>query len=70
MIKDVTILHLRKLVSKLNKEDKIIGIWKLSKTELKEKIQKIKYEIKHNDKTGKYELRPLVQMNRRKVIKL
>jgi len=68
--KDVSLTHLRKLASKMNKEDKIVGVWKMSKDDLKDKIGKLKYEIKHNEKSKKYELRPKVQMNRRKVIKI
>jgi 2-phosphoglycerate kinase len=68
--KEVALTHLRKLASKMNKEDKIKGVWKMSKADLKKELDKLKYEIKHNDKTKQYELRPRVQMNRRKVIKL
>lgn len=68
--KDVSLTHLRKLASKMNKEDKIVGVWKMSKADLKDKIGKLKYEIKHNEKSNKYELRPKVQMNRRRVIKV
>jgi hypothetical protein len=71
MVKEVTLTHLRKLVSKLNKENKIVGAWKMSKPDLLKLIKKIKYEVKHNEKSGKYELRPTgTGMKRARVIKI
>ncbi len=70
MAKEVAVSHLRKLASKMNKEDKIVGVWKMSKADLKKELDKLKYDCVYNEKTKKYELRPRVQMNRRKVIKI
>jgi len=57
---------LLKLVSKLNKQDKIIGAYKMKKEDLIKKVEELKYDIEHDKK----ELRPRVEMKRRKVIKL
>lgn len=57
---------LLKLVSKLNKEDKIVGAYKIKKEDLIKKVEGLKYDIDHEQK----ELRPRVEMKRRKVIKL
>lgn len=57
---------LLKLVSKLNKQDKIIGAYKMKKEDLIKKVEELKYDIEHEKK----ELRPRVEMKRRKVIKL
>lgn len=57
---------LLKLVSKLNKEDKIVGAYKIKKEDLIKKVEGLKYDIDHEKK----ELRPRVEMKRRKVIKL
>lgn len=57
---------LLKLVSKLNKEDKITGAYKMKKEDLIKKVEDLKYDIEHEKK----QLRPRVEMKRRKVIKL
>ncbi len=57
---------LLKLVSKLNKQDKIVGAYKMKKEDLIKKVEELKYDIEHDKK----ELRPRVEMKRRKVIKL
>jgi len=57
---------LLKLVSKLNKQDKIVGAYKMKKEDLIKKVEELKYDIEHEKK----ELRPRVEMKRRKVIKL
>lgn len=57
---------LLKLVSKLNKQDKIVGAYKMKKEDLIKKVEELKYDIDHEKK----ELRPRVEMKRRKVIKL
>ena len=57
---------LLKLVSKLNKQDKIIGAYKMKKEDLIKKVEELKYDIEHEKK----ELRPRVEMKRRKIIKL
>ena len=71
MVKEITLTHLRKLTSKLNKENKIVGAWKMKKPDLIAAVKKTKYDIKHNDRTGKYELRPTgTGMKRARVIKV
>jgi hypothetical protein len=67
---EVTLLKLKKLASKMNKEDKIVGVWKMNKTQLQNALRNKKYRVHYNEKTKKHELRPTVQMNRRVVIKV
>tara|TARA_R100000773_G_C4120865_1_gene56407 strand:- start:251 stop:457 length:207 start_codon:yes stop_codon:yes gene_type:complete len=68
-MKEITLLKLRKLISKLNKDDRIVmsenGKPK-KKLQLMEEVKKKGYNIDHE----KEQLRPRVQMKRRKVIKL
>ena len=69
MTKEITLKDLRKLISKLNKDDKIImsrnGKQK-KKAELIEELKKIKYRVDHENK----KLIPTVEMKRKKIIKL
>tara|TARA_R110000803_G_scaffold41697_1_gene89518 strand:- start:1612 stop:1800 length:189 start_codon:yes stop_codon:yes gene_type:complete len=62
----MNLTELRKLVSKLNKDDKIIGVWKKKRPELEQALMKIKYKI--DDETKR--LIPTVAMKRKKIIKL
>lgn len=58
--------EIKKLLSKLNKDNKIVGIWKMNKSQLLAKISELKYELDEEKKT----LVPKVEMKRRKKIKL
>jgi hypothetical protein len=62
----MNLLELRRLASKLNKEDKIVGLWKMPKAKIIEELNKLKYRVVDNLK----ELHPTVAMRRRKKIKL
>ena len=58
--------ELRKLASKLNKEDRIVGVWKMSRAQIIEELRKVKYRVMEDEK----ELHPTVAMKRKKKIKL
>ena len=62
----MNLTELRKLVSKLNKEDRIIGSWKMKKPVLISELKKVKYDIDEDKKR----LVPNVAMKRKKIIKL
>tara|TARA_R110001592_G_scaffold4692_1_gene26257 strand:+ start:518 stop:706 length:189 start_codon:yes stop_codon:yes gene_type:complete len=62
----MNLTDLRKLVSKLNKEDRIIGSWKMKKPVLISELKKVKYDIDEDKKR----LVPNVAMKRKKIIKL
>ncbi len=62
----MNLTELRKLASKLNKDDKIVGIWKMKKPELTQKLLSVKYKIDEDLKR----LVPTVEMKRKKIIKL
>tara|TARA_R100000353_G_C6488632_1_gene191153 strand:- start:35 stop:286 length:252 start_codon:yes stop_codon:yes gene_type:complete len=70
MVKEISLRDLRKLVSKLNKSDRIEGVYSRTnpktKAQLMTEVEKKGYIIDHEKK----QLRPRVQMMRRKVIKL
>jgi hypothetical protein len=58
--------ELRKLVSKLNKDDRIVGVYKMNKAQIIEALQKVRYRVDEENKR----LVPTVQMKRKKIIKL
>ena len=58
--------ELRKLVSKLNKEDRIVGVYKMNKEQIIEALQKVRYRVDEENKR----LIPTVEMKRKKIIKL
>jgi radical SAM superfamily enzyme len=60
------VIEIKRLLSKLNKDNKITGIWKMNKAQLLSKISELKYELDEDNKR----LVPKVEMKRRKVIKL
>jgi len=60
----MNVLKLKKLVSKLNKEDRIVGVWKLTKSELMHELSKIRYMIDDEN----LRLIPTVSMKRKKAI--
>lgn len=62
----MNLTNIRKLVSKLNKEDKIVGVWKKKKPEILEALKKVQYKLEED----KEQLTPLVQMKRKRIIKL
>lgn len=62
----MNLTELRKLVSKLNKEDRIVGSWKMKKPVLISELKKVKYDIDEDKKR----LVPNVAMKRKKIIKL
>lgn len=62
----MNLTNIRKLVSKLNKEDKIAKVWSKKKPELIEDLKKVQYELDEE----KQQLTPTVQMKRKRVIKL
>lgn len=61
----MNLTSIRKLISKLNKEDKIKGVWKKKKPELLEELKKVQYKLDEE----KRQLTPLVQMKRKRIIK-
>tara|TARA_R110001592_G_scaffold358285_2_gene662912 strand:+ start:14234 stop:14458 length:225 start_codon:yes stop_codon:yes gene_type:complete len=61
----MNLTDIRKLVSKLNKEDKIKGVWKKKKPEILEELKKVQYKLDEE----KRQLNPLVQMKRKRIIK-
>ena len=62
----MNLTELRKLVSKLNKDDRIVGVWKMKRPEIEAKLKSVKYKI--NDELKRLE--PSVEMKRKKIIKL
>lgn len=62
----MNLTELRKLTSKLNKDDRIVGIWKMKKAQLTSELAKVKYSIDEEKKR----LVPTVEMKRKKIIKL
>jgi len=60
------VTKIRKLISKLNKEDKLVGVWKKKRPELMAHLTKVRYRI---DEDGE-RLVPTVEMKRKKVIRL
>ena len=62
----MNLTELRKLISKLNKDDKIVGVWKKKRPELETELLKVKYKIDEDTKR----LIPTVEMKRKKIIKL
>ena len=62
----MNLTELRKLISKLNKDDRIVGAWKKKRPELESALLKIKYKIDEDTKR----LIPTVEMKRKKIIKL
>jgi PHP family Zn ribbon phosphoesterase len=62
----MNLTELRKLVSKLNKQDRIVGVWKMKKPDILSELQKIKYSV---DEVKK-QLVPSVEMKRKRIIKL
>ena len=69
MVKEINLKDLRKLISKLNKDDRIVmsenGKPK-KKAQLIEDLKKVKYKVDHEKK----QLIPTVEMKRKKKIKL
>ena len=62
----MNLTELRKLVAKLNKDDRIVGVWKMKRPEIEAKLKSVKYKI--NDELKRLE--PSVEMKRKKIIKL
>lgn len=62
----MNLTELRKLASKLNKDDRIVGVWKMKKPELVAELKKVKYKVNEDLK----QLEPSVAMKRKKIIKL
>tara|TARA_R110000851_G_scaffold315071_1_gene477323 strand:+ start:871 stop:1059 length:189 start_codon:yes stop_codon:yes gene_type:complete len=62
----MNLTELRKLTSKLNKDDRIVGVWKMKKPQLIAELLKVKYSIDEEKKR----LVPTVAMKRKKIIKL
>jgi len=62
----MNLTELRKLTSKLNKDDRIVGVWKMKRAELTSELLKVKYAIDEEKKR----LVPTVAMKRKKIIKL
>ncbi len=62
----MNLTELRKLVSKLNKDDKIVGVWKMKKAQIIEELKKVRYMLDEDKK----QLKPTVEMKRKKIIKL
>jgi hypothetical protein len=58
--------EIRKLVSKLNNDDRIVGVWKMKKPQIIDQLDKIKYQLDEENKR----LVPKVAMKRKKIIKL
>mgnify|MGYP003151853483 CR=1 FL=1 len=58
--------ELRKLVSKLNKDDRIVGVYKMNKDQIIEALEKVRYRVDEENKR----LIPTVEMKRKKIIKL
>ena len=59
-------MHLRKLASLLNNEDKINYVWKMKRADLESALEKVKYRV-HEDNRR---LVPTVAMKRKRIIKL
>ncbi len=62
----MNLTELRKLVSKLNKDDRIVGVWKMKRPEIVAALKKVKYDVDEDNKR----LVPSVAMKRKKTIKL
>tara|TARA_E500000318_G_C3556108_1_gene211192 strand:- start:729 stop:917 length:189 start_codon:yes stop_codon:yes gene_type:complete len=62
----MNLTELRKLVSKLNKEDRIVGVWKMKKQDIVDALKKVKYDVDEDNKR----LVPSVSHKRKKTIKL
>jgi len=62
----MNLTELRKLVSKLNKDDRIVGVWKMKKPDIIAALKKVKYDVDEDNKR----LVPSVAMKRKKLIKL
>jgi len=62
----MNLTELRKLVSQLNKDDRIVGVWKMKKPEIIAALKKVKYTLDEEKK----QLNPSVAMKRKKIIKL
>ncbi len=62
----MNLTELRKLVSKLNKDDRISGVWKMKKPDIIAALKKVKYDVDEDNKR----LVPSVAMKRKKLIKL
>ncbi len=62
----MNLTELRKLVSKLNKDDRIVGVWKMKKDQIISELNKVKYEVDEEKKR----LVPKVAMKRKKIVKL
>ncbi len=62
----MNLTELRKLVSKLNKDDRIVGVWKMKRQDITNELKKVKYDIDDEKKR----LVPNVAMKRKKIIKL
>lgn len=58
--------ELRKLVSKLNKDDRIVGVYKMNKDQIIKALEKVRYRVDEENKR----LIPTVEMKRKKIIKL
>jgi hypothetical protein len=58
--------EIRKLVSKLNNDDRIVGVWKMKKPQIIDQLDKLKYQLDEENKR----LVPKVAMKRKKIIKL
>ncbi len=61
----MNLTELRKLVSKLNKDDRIVGVWKMKKDQIISELNKVKYMVDEDKKR----LVPKVEMKRKKIIR-
>ena len=57
--------EIRKLVSKLNKDDRIVGVWKMKRPQIIDELDKVKYQLDEDNKR----LVPKVAMKRKKIIR-
>lgn len=62
----MNLTKLRKLVSNLNKEDRIVGVWKMKRPEIIDALKKVKYDVDEENER----LVPKVSHKRKKIIKL
>ncbi len=62
----MSLTEIRKLVSKINNDDRIDGVRKMKKPQIIEALKKVKYDLDEEKK----QLTPSVAMKRKKIIKL
>ena len=62
----MNLTELRKLASKLNNDDRIVGVWKMKRPEIIQALSSVRYKVDEDLKR----LIPTVAMKRKKIIKL